>query len=95
MTEQHSNAAREWRDNFGARIFAQANARTENYYEKHDIDGYSVESVQRGVHQTDWMAWVNGNRGVWGCGKTRWDAMQDAIRTATSLNVTPNSKSGE
>ena len=77
---------------FVASVIAQANARTENNYEKHGIDGYSVDSVERGVRQTDWMAWINGDRGVWGCGKTRWDAMQDAIRVAKSLDIKLNAK---
>ena len=72
--------------NWAAQVMAQANARTETEYEKADIDGYAVESVKRGVNHTDWMAWVNGNRGIWGAGRTRQEAIDSAIRTAKSMN---------
>jgi len=71
-------------DHFGARVFAQANARTETEYEECRIDGFAVESVKRGVHNTDYVAWVDGNRGIWGAGKTRKEAIESAVRTAKS-----------
>lgn len=64
---------------------AQARARTETECAATEIDGYKVESVKRGVHNTDWMAWVNGDRGVWGAGRTRQEAIESAVRRARSL----------
>jgi len=70
---------------WGTAVMAQANARTENEYEEATIDGFKVESVKRGVRCTDWMAWIDGNRGIWGAGSTRQEAIDSAVKTAKSL----------
>lgn len=66
---------------------AQANARTENDYRRTVVDGYTIESVERGVHHKDWMAWVSGDRKVWGTGKTREEAVKTAVRTVKSMET--------
>lgn len=68
--------------NWGARILAYANAMTESEYETTVIDGDVVESVKRGVDATDWFAWVNGKRSVWGAGRDRQEAIEAAVRNA-------------
>lgn len=67
---------------FAARVFATANATTETEYAKMKIGQFSVESVKRGVYATDFMAWIDCDRKIWGAGKTRQDAIDSAVKNA-------------
>tara|TARA_R110002096_G_scaffold66682_3_gene162235 strand:- start:4132 stop:4374 length:243 start_codon:yes stop_codon:yes gene_type:complete len=77
-------------DHFLEIVIATANARTEEDFEQTTVDGFSVESCLRGYLQKDYIAWVNGNRKIWGCGSTRQAAIDDAVQTAKSHATTPN-----
>lgn len=74
---------------FGPTVMATANARTESEYRHDVIEGLVVESVRRGVHNTDYMAWINGNRAIWGAGSSRGEAINSAMSNARSHGVQP------
>lgn len=76
-------------DHWGAVVLATANATTESDHQTVTIDGFTIESVRRGAHAYDYMAWLQGNRAVWAAGKDRQTAITEAVLTAKSLGYEP------
>lgn len=77
-------------DRFGEGLLLTADAissaTTETEYQKTG----RVESCKRGVHNTDWLAWIDGDRKVWGAGKTRDEAIISAVQNAKSHGKWPD-----
>lgn len=65
-------------------LFATANATTETDHLISSVEGFRVDSVKRGVYETDYMACINGDRKRWGAGKTRQEAIDSAVSNAKS-----------